>query len=249
MTYVVARAPFGLAVDSDEVFTDAALEAIWARGARVIITYAEILTAALLARYTGGAHPFGVSVITYSRANGWTPSADTGAADAKRALDVVHSLGVPPGLVLWDDIEGPAQGIQPSALIDHVDSHGAIVAAAADIAGVYIGWGAGLTSEEWQSRPNTHRYWKAGGITRDRAMKAVEPSRGWTCIQGLPFNQKPGGGAVVDLDFLVQDQRGDGVTCIYAEGRAPGQLASEQPTMPEIPGTPPSSAPQAPEGE
>lgn len=220
MTYVIKPAPGPWGIDSDEVFSETALAAIWTVGARTILTYAEILTAQILQRYTTpgpGYGGFAVSVITYSRPNAWVPTADTGAADARKALDVVHSLQVPPGLTIWDDVEGPSQDVHPQAIIDHVDGHAAIIAAAADIAGDYIGWGTMLTSEEWQGRPNVHAYWKAGGVTRDRYMKAVEPSRGWQCIQGLPFNERPGGGAIVDYDFLPTDQRGSRVMAICLE--------------------------------
>lgn len=210
MTYIIVPAAVGPWVDSDEVFTDSALDGlVSALHPEGILTYAEVLGAhaGLLDRYLAKVKQ--VSVLTYSRANGWIPTTVTGEQDAKRALDIVHGqLHVPNGLTLWDDVEGPSQSVSFTAIIEHVDAHAAAISAARDTPGPYIGWGTMLTSAEWQSRPNDHGYYKAGGITRDRFGNAVEPNRGWQFIQGLPFNQQPAPGVVVDLDFAVQDQRG-----------------------------------------
>jgi len=218
MTYVIAPAPVGLACDTDMILSDSALDALWTWGARVILTYAEVLSPAVLARYAG--KRFGVGVLTYSRKNAWEPTADTGAADAKRALDAVHSLQVPMGLTILDDVEGPSPAGGPASIIAHVDAHAAAIAAAGDVAGDYIGWGTLLTSEEWQARPNVHAYYKAGGISRDRFNKAIEPARGWQIVQGLPFNRNVGGG-IVDADFMSHDMRGSAFQAIFAEGLAP----------------------------
>lgn len=214
MPYAIRDVPPCLAVDSDMVFSDTGLDAIWAYGGRLIITYAEILTAQVLARYT--AKHFAVSVITYSRKPGWTPNAATGAADAKRALDVVHSLGVPSGLTIWDDCEGPAPTAPVHDFMAHVDAHAAAVAAAGDVAGDYLGYGCPLTSTEWYARPNVHAYWKSGGLVTDRMGNAVDTRRGYQLVQLLPFNQNLGAGAIVDLDGCGGDYLGSRVKAIYA---------------------------------
>lgn len=222
MGYIIRPARIGAVwVDSDELFTDTALDALYAACARGILTYAEVLAAnpAALARYvertSSRPEGFQVSLLTYSRPNGWVPSAATGTQDATRALDVVHSLGVPTGLNLWDDVEGPSQAVSYTAIIEHVDAHALPISRAGDIPGPYIGWGTQLSSEEWYARPNDHAYWKAGGITRDRFAKAVEPARGWQFVQGLPFDQRVGP-AVVDFDAAFQDQRGSRAMVIEA---------------------------------
>lgn len=212
MTLIVRPAPLCLAVDSVEEFSDSALDALWAWGARGIFAY-QGLRASAFARYL--AKRFFVGFVGYSRSPGWVPSAATGAQDAKSVLDHVHGvLQVPAGVTIFDDVEEPSAAAGHEALIEHVDGHAAPVAAAHDVAGDYVGDSCGLTSEEWQARPNVHRYWQSCALIRDRFGKAVEPARGWCVVQGRPPNYRIGA-AQVDVDFVKQDYCGASPTVVY----------------------------------
>jgi hypothetical protein len=217
MKYVIRPAKIGLAVDSDMTFDDPALDRLKGIGVQAILTYAQVLIAApnLLERYC--AKGFGVGCISYARKNGWTPSAATGGQDAAVELECAKLLGVPEGWGMCDDVEGASSAATAADVIAHEGVRSKTVAEAGYYPISYVGWNAMLTSEEWQGLPNLHGYYKAGGITRDRFIKSVEPARGWMAIQGLPFNQKPCAGAVVDFDFLVQDQRGNSWPLCWAE--------------------------------
>lgn len=214
---IIRPAPPGiLCLDTVTPCGDADIQAFWNAGFRAAFRYAQNVTAGEFALWLG--RGFGFGLVGYSREPGWSPSAETGHEDAAAMLAAAKRLGIPAGLTLWNDFEGPAKGTAPEAAIAHVDAYAADIAAAQDIAGVYIGSGPILTGAEWYARPNVHRYAKAGSRQRDRFDAAVEPARGYCWTQGLPFNETvQGSRVVIDKGFLAQDYGGDSVTLVYAE--------------------------------
>ena len=209
---IVKPAPPCLAADSVEQFSDTALGDLWAYGVRGLFVY-QGCSLATLQRYL--AKNFWVGFVGYSRSPGWSPSAATGAADAASALDHVHgTLGVPKGVTIFDDLEAPLASAGVRGLLEHIDTHAAAIHAAADTAADYVGEGCGLTSAEWQSRPNVHAYWKSGSRVVDRFGAIVEPQRGWSVVQGRPFNLAVG--AAVDLDFVCEDYFGASILVVSA---------------------------------
>lgn len=212
MALIVRPAPPCLAVDTVEPISQAEVAALKAYGVKAVFRYLQNLSAGELAMLTRAG--LGVGLVGESRGPGWVPSATTGAQDAASHLALAKALGVPAGMVIFDDVEGPSTAAGEGPLLAHVDTYGAALKSGEKIAGVYVGDSCGLTSEEWQARPDVHRYWASCSRILDRFGKAVWPSRGWSVFQMRPPNYRIGG-REYDLDALTQDYFGSSTTLLY----------------------------------
>lgn len=224
MTLVARPAPAGTPIaDSIEVFTDAMLDAMWDHPrtpVRALGAYLEVLAAhpGTLERYA--ARGYGVLLIGESRAPGWRPSAATGAADAAKHLALASRLGIPMGATIIDDFETPATDVPVADRIAHINGYAKPVGAALYLPAPYIGADAGLTSAEWQELPDVHRYGKSCSRIVDAAGNPIEPTRGYSWVQGQPPNLQVGG-AQVDLGYLPHDYFGGAMVLVYDAAKAP----------------------------
>ena len=220
MTLVVRPAPSGLACDTYEVLSPAAIAVCKAWGAKGIVRCLDNTTAEELVNIPAAGLWLGF--YTSSRAPKWTPSAATGHEDAARVIAFVQKHGLPRGATFWDDLEEPNGLAGPQAMIDHVDACAGDVTAFGCMAGDYIGDSCGLTSEEWYARPNVHRYWASCSVIVDRFGKAVVPyARGWSLLQLRPPNITPAAGVQIDGDAVTLDDRNGPALVYYDEAHAP----------------------------
>jgi hypothetical protein len=221
MSLIIAPAPVCLAVDLLEPLSPTGIAAVKARGARVVMRYANNLTSSELRLITDSG--LGVGIVAESRAPGWHPSSTTGEQDAELLLDRVHGvLALPIGLTLYDDIETP-NPTDANDLIAHVEACSLALAHSGNIAGDYIGEGSLLTSDEWGLMPNVHAYWKGASAIVDRGGLMVDPTwRSWQIIQGLPLDMMlTPSGPEVDMDFILQDRKGSLPIVVWRDGLQP----------------------------
>lgn len=220
MAFVVRPAPACLIADTVEVLGAPQRSGLWQLGTRALGAYLEVLVAhpGLLEAYTGDG--YGVLLIGESRAPGWLPSAQTGAEDAGRHLGMARSLGIPEGATIVDDCETPAPQVATIDRVAHVDTWAQQIASALYLPAAYIGEGFGLTSAEWQARPNVHRYAKSCSRLLDFMKQVIEPMRGYSWVQGQPPNVVAAG-AQVDFGALLADYQGGRMALVYDAAHAP----------------------------
>jgi hypothetical protein len=162
-------------------------------------------------RYLGGLTPaelakimcsgLAMMPVTRSHKPGWVPSAELGDADGVASLCHLNGLGLA-GLpsTVWLDFEqcaGPA-----SAAIDWANAWSLRLTRAGYEAGLYVGSGAGLSSEQLWKLPHFTRYWRSCSIVPEPA------NRGFCMFQLKPPNIQLAPGLIVDVDVICEDWRG-----------------------------------------
>lgn len=125
-------------------------------------------------------------------------------------LAQLKSLGVPPGVTVWLDLEGKkSYETPPQQLISLNNDWAKMMQNAGYIAGLYVGSPQPLTGDEL-ARLAFSRYWKAPSRVLDRAGKAWDgPSGIGFCMwQMWPQGMWRDTGVFVDVNIIGQDFRG-----------------------------------------
>jgi hypothetical protein len=138
--------------------------------------------------------------VGYSRKPGWSPSANLGAQDGATAVAHAKALGLPTGLSLFCDLETPNPTSASADIIAYVNAWSTVVQGAGYIAGLYVGFGCGLTSQELYDLKVTG-YWHSCSYVPDVAV------RGYQMIQDTKANQIVDG-VQVDTDVIKTDALG-----------------------------------------
>jgi hypothetical protein len=116
--------------------------------------------------------------VQHVRRAGWVPSALTGAHDGRAAGWNAGQLGVPKGVVLWLDLEGVADAVQPRDIIGHVTSWMGAVGQFGYTGGIYAGANCGLDPAQLYDDLATRHYWHSGSraapIPAVRGVQAVQ---------------------------------------------------------------------------
>lgn len=138
-------------------------------------------------------------LVTPSRAPGWFASLQRGRSDGDLAVAALTELGVPLGCTIWLDLEGCASS--SAEIKAWCEAWARAVTGAGFEAGVYVGHGAGLDSDQLWELIGITRYWRSGSCV-------AEPShRGW-CLQQLRPLDVAYGPLRVDHDVIELDYRG-----------------------------------------
>jgi hypothetical protein len=213
-TFVVRDArPGTKACDTLSHVTLAQAQALRGDGFELLWLYASVVTAEDLAAATGAG--LEVGFVLEGLATATEPTADLGSRMAHAAAGRLRSLGVPPGVTLFSDLEGA--GRAPQAWIEFANAAADATSGLGDIPGAYIGAGTGLTSAEIYGL-RTVRYWKGGSRVVDRNGQLAEPSCGWCVVQGFPIDyMHPASGLEIDLDVVWQDYAGRTAAVIAAQ--------------------------------
>ncbi len=138
--------------------------------------------------------------VTYSRNPGWLPSAALGGADGNQAVSRCMAAGIPKGVTVWLDLEGP--GGHAADVIDWVNAWADVVKSAGYDPGLYCGYGTLLTSHELYML-HVDRYWHSVSRVTDSAGQLAEPACGWSMIQLNPSVMRAG--VWVDVDVIQED--------------------------------------------
>lgn len=125
-----------------------------------------------------------------------------GRLDGDAAAAQLHALGIPPGVHVWLDVEGPPIFAMGAGLIPRIAAWCTAVRNAGYVPAGYIGSPQPLTSEELWKLP-FKLYWRGQGSIRDRYNALAEPDCGWCMTQSFPSFKKAG--VLVDAEIVGQD--------------------------------------------
>lgn len=127
--------------------------------------------------------------------------------DGSRAADQLIALGLPQGVTVPLDLEGPStlKDVQATMAAVHKWCSDLATKRPRDIPGLYVGVPQPCTSIELYSLPPRF-YWKGMGSIRDRFNNLSEPTCGWAATQ--VYDSQTLAGALVDYDMIGRDFRG-----------------------------------------
>ncbi|MDN3581002.1 DUF1906 domain-containing protein [Mucilaginibacter flavus] len=94
--------------------------------------------------------------------DGWVPSAALGTQyGSYAALYATQIVGLPPGVNIWLDLEGVNQQAPAADVIAYCQAWYTEVKSAGYEPGIYVGWDAGLTSQQLYTKLSFSHYWRA----------------------------------------------------------------------------------------
>jgi|ERR1700743_241758 len=130
---------------------------------------------------------------------GWNPTAALGHQYGSYCAEYAQSIDIPPGPVLWCDLEEVAPGTTAQAVIEYVSSWAAAVTAAGYLAGLYVGWNVVLSDRQLYDLP-VKNYWRSYNC--DQSI----PTRGFQMVQ---HTQKTLNGIDYDPNIIQEDNLGE----------------------------------------
>ena len=98
--------------------------------------------------------------VQHAHPSGWTPSGTLGRSDGANASTFVNATGFPPGMNVWCDLEGVAEGTPQQPIIDYCTEWFQAVANADFVPGLYVGSPHRLLPPHFMQLPFEH-YWRA----------------------------------------------------------------------------------------
>jgi len=204
---LVTATPNAIYCDTDTTLTTPMCNLLLAHGIRGVWRYLSALTSAEVALIL--ASGLELYFVNFAHDPGWQASTAGGVADAKRDLVCLGKLGIPIGVHVAFDCEGPAAGIP--ALDNHLASYANNVAQSKYLPAIYVGQGALLSSAQLYSLPFV-LYWASCSRLVDAASVAQVPWCGYSIFQGRPFDVTLDDGAgtkvTIDYDSVIQDFNG-----------------------------------------
>ena len=147
-----------------------------------------------------------LSPVQRVRTAGWIPTGSLGTTTGQNAANNAISVGFPPGINVWLDLEGIKARTPASDVIAYCNNWFDEVAAKGYIPGIYVGADAILTGTQLANLKFQH-YWESGSLVPDI------PGRGYQLIQTIP--NPPLGelrhGINIDYDLTQTDSLNDQV--------------------------------------
>jgi hypothetical protein len=146
----------------------------------------------------------GVMIVQHVAAEGWSPTGDLGAAYGAIAAQEAAAVGYPRRCIVWCDLEGISALAQAADVIAFCNAWFDKVKEAGFDAGLYVGYGAGLTANQLYYKLKFRRYWAAYNLNRD-SYPAV---RGVCMQQGAypsPAHRVPHIPFEYDVDEILAD--------------------------------------------
>ncbi len=202
----VAAAPDqAIGVDLDTVLTGASAATFAEAGFRFAIRYlpragassSGDLTAAEATTILNAG--LALMAVQHVAAEGWTPSGPLGASNGEQAADDAWSIGLPPGLSVWLDLEGVAAGTPDDAVIAYCNAWYGAVAACGYVPGLYVGADCGLGASQITATAFGY-FWQSGSTT-------PALSTGYCMVQSISSSYVLDGIAY-DLDVVQNDAQG-----------------------------------------
>jgi hypothetical protein len=109
-----------------------------------------------------------VGVVQHVARPGWVPSRNLGAGYGAIAAEEARSVGFPPGVTVFCDLEGISSLAKPSDTIAFANAWHEQVAFAGYHAGLYVGDSCGLTAEQLYRNLRFDCYWLAYNLSSDQ---------------------------------------------------------------------------------
>jgi hypothetical protein len=141
--------------------------------------------------------------VQHVRMAGWSPTAALGQSDGTNAAANATTIGFPPGVNIWCDLEGVNQAAAAQDVIGYCNAWYAAVSAGGFVPGLYVGANAILTGQQLYDLAFQH-YWQS-----ESKVPAI-PVRGYQMIQTLV--PQPVNGIGIDQDVTQTDQLGGQAT-------------------------------------
>ena len=118
----------------------------------------------------------GLMIVQHVAPEGWTPTVKDGASYGSTAAAESTNVGVPPGVMVWCDLEGVAPTAPAQQVIDFCNAWHSAVAAAGFVPGLYVGFGAGLSPTQLYRDLRFTHYWSAYNLNADQypAIRGVQ---------------------------------------------------------------------------
>lgn len=138
--------------------------------------------------------------VGYSRRPGWKPSDTLGTQDGLHHIDCAKKSGLPTGMSIFCDLEGP--GGTGNDSIAYVNNWAHVIQSEGYVAGLYVGYGIQLTSDQMYHALAVTAYWDSCSRNQDVSV------RGFQMVQRYPGNQHVLG-YQVDIDEIHADKLGD----------------------------------------
>jgi hypothetical protein len=145
-----------------------------------------------------------VMPVTYGMKHGTQLSSELGRKFGNSTVNNAKAAGVPVNTTVWLDLEdckGNAQEVS-----DFVNQWAFVVKDAGFMPGLYVGFGAVLSSQELYAL-GVVRYWQSLSKETDARGLLAEPNCGWCMIQLYPPNQQCVG-VQIDYDVIQADYKG-----------------------------------------
>ena len=159
----------------------------------------------------------GLMVVQYVESeSSWIPSGAKGTTNGGIAASEVAKLGVPWGVTVWCDLEGVALGTPSEKVIDYCNRWHIAVTSAGYVAGLYVGYRAGLTATQLYRALRFTHYWGAYNLNSDqypasRGLQMKQLSRG-------PADLVPNTSLDFQVDRISADNLGGRPTLLALEG-------------------------------
>lgn len=138
--------------------------------------------------------------VGYSRRAGWHPSAALGLHDGATVASHAKAAGMLPNTTLWCDLEGIGGNATQTA--EYANAWWKIIQDTGFTAGVYVGDGVPLTSDELYHALAFKHYWKSASTVPEVAV------RGYQMVQQTPLDITLDG-VRVDRDVIQVDAKGE----------------------------------------
>lgn len=202
---IVQPANGAVGFDTDAVISRDLADKFHAVGYQYVLRYLSLgadimegdLTAAEAQDIVGAGLALGP--VQHVRYVGWRPTGAMGAQDGNNAANHAVTIGIPPGVTVWLDLEGISDQAAPGAVSDYCRSWYQAVAGAGYMPGLYVGDHAILDSSQLYDLPFT-RYWHSASDVPD------VPTRGYCMTQTL--YEYPVYGITIDRDTVNTDNLG-----------------------------------------
>lgn len=187
-------------IDCITVLTRASAERLAAAGYRFAVRYLGSLTLAERDAILGAG--LAILAVGFSRKPGWMPTAALGDSDAAAAIHHAIAAGLPAGMHLFCDLEGPSTAASSDDCIDYVNAWSGAVRAAGYLPGLYVGFGVPLTGAQLFHDLTVACYWHSCSAVPEVAVRGY-------CMRQDPRADQWIAGIQVDIDVIEPDAMGD----------------------------------------
>ena len=159
----------------------------------------------------------GLMLVQYVESDtSWSPSGAKGSTNGGVAAAEAQRLGVPWGVTVWCDLEGVAPGTPAQRVIDYCNRWHVAVTSAGYVAGLYVGYRAGLTRTQLYRALRFTHYWGAYNLNVDQypATRGLQMKQ----LQRMAKDSVPGTSIDFQVDRVSADKLGGHPTLLALEG-------------------------------
>ena len=159
----------------------------------------------------------GLMLVQYVESDSsWNPTGAKGSANGGVAASEAQKLGVPWGVTVWCDLEGVAPGTPAQSVIDYCNHWHVAVTSAGYVAGLYVGYRAGLTPTQLYKALRFTHYWGAYNLNVDQypATRGLQMKQ----LQRTAKDSVPGTTIDFQVDRVSADKLGGRPTLLALEG-------------------------------